>query len=185
MKPTGKQISDAAYAGDIELLRRYAGQGGDFNEIEQGDTLLEEIISDLCLDKVECRYDVVRELLALGADPNLLGEDRRGPMIPAMLSMDTEMLRILLEAGADPNEVAGFFDSETLYDWAEFDYRFETYDLNAPDKPTEADKADEDAWLTYLDRMAVKHGKRRPDHLYLLRKHGAKTAQELKTRANT
>lgn len=59
-------------------------------------------------------------------------------MLSPMFHMDTEMLRILLEAGADPNRPAGFFDAETFpncadsfYDYAECDYQFNvqaTYD---------------------------------------------------------
>lgn len=180
MKPTREQVSDAAYAGDLQLLREYAVQGADLNEIKSGDALLEDVVSALCNDDKAYRYEVVKLLMSLGADPNVLGEDRSGPLVPAMLGMDTDMIRILLEAGADPNKVAGFTEDETLYDWAEFDYRYEVYDLCEPEQPSAEDRQNENTWLQYLDRMAVNHDKRRPDHLFLLRQSGARTAEELK-----
>lgn len=180
MQPTRKQVSDAAYSGDLCLLREYAQQGADLNEVEDGgDSLLEDIISNLCCDEKPYRHEVVKVLLSLGADPNILGEDQSSPMIPAMLKMDTEMLRVLLEAGTDPNKPPGFSPSESFYDWAESDYRYELYDFREPEQPTEDDRENEDAWLRYLDRMAVKRNQRRPDHLFLLRQFGARTAVEL------
>ena len=161
------------------MLELYAAKGADFNEVgPKGDSLFEDILFDLCLDEKPFQYEVVKALLRLGADPNVLGQERSSPMTPAMLRMDTEMLKILLEAGADPNAAAGFTESELFYDWAEFDYRYTIYDLCEPDVANEQDKADEDSWLLYLDRMAIKHGTRRPDHLFLLRRFGAKSIRE-------
>jgi len=37
----------------------------------------------------------------------------------------------------------------------------------------------EEEWLKWLDYMAVKYDKRRPDHLFLLREYGARTSSEL------
>lgn len=179
MKPTRQDIRDAARHGNTDLLRTYAQQDGDFNEIELGDTLLEDIVADLCADQNPHRYDMVRLLLALGSDARMLGEENSSPLIPAMLCMDTEMLRILLDAGADPNRVSGFAEDELFYDWAEFDYRFEIYNANPPDTPTEEDEKDEDSWLRFLDRIAMKNSVRRPDHLFLLRQYGAMSAHEI------
>lgn len=179
MKPSRKEVCDAAYAGDLKLLRELAARGADLNEIESGEeSLLKDVISDLNMDAKPYRYAVVRTLLDLGSDPNILGEENSGPLTPAMFSMDTKMLRVLLEAGADPNRAGGFFPSESFYDWAEFDYQYQVYDGYAPDIPTEADKKDADAWLQFLDRIAIKNNVRRPDHLFLLRRFGAKTMVE-------
>jgi len=71
-------------------------------------------------------------------------------------------------------------DGETLYDYAEFDYRYETYDMKLPEEPAETDRVSEDAWLKFLDRLAIKYGKRRPDHLFLLRERGALTTDEVR-----
>lgn len=178
---TRKEIMQAGYEGDIPLLRQLLAAGANLNEIEPGkDSLLKEIVSDLCNDEKPFRYDVVRALLGAGADPNILGEERSSPMTPAMIHMDTEMLRLLLDAGADPNKAGGFSPEESFYDWAEFDYRYNVYDLHLPEEPTEDDQRDENAWLRFLDRIAEKHGVRHPDHLFLLRDRGARTMQEIK-----
>lgn len=180
MKPTRQDILDAAYSGNAALLREFARRGGDFNEIADGDTLLHDAVSDLCVDDKPYRYDIVHLLLTLGADPKILGDEHSSALVPAMLEMDTEMLRILLDAGVDPNRTSGFTESELLYDWAEFDYRYQVYDINPPDKPSEDDKRDEESWLRFLDRIAIKNNVRRPDHLILLREHGARSAHEMK-----
>nr|WP_298168369.1 hypothetical protein [uncultured Pseudomonas sp.] len=83
-----------------------------------------------------------------------------------------------------------FSSGEAPYDWAESDYCYSTWyepfheggSLLPPDTPTAADEANEDAWLLYLDRCAVKHGMRRPDYLLLLREFGARTMAELKSK---
>jgi hypothetical protein len=51
---------------------------------------------------------------------------------------------------------------ESLYDWADFAYRYEVWSMNLPEEATVDERSDMDAWLGYLDRLAVKHGKRRP-----------------------
>lgn len=181
MKPSRDEVYEAACDGNIPLLRELVSRGADLNEIQNGDTFLEDVISSMEIDEKPYKYDVVKALLELGADPKILGEESASPMIPAMLAMDTEMLRLLLVAGADPIAAQGFDDKELLYDWAEFDYRYHTFDsLRLPEEPTEEDKRDEDSWLKFLDRTAVKHGRRRPDHLFLLRQYGARTAQEMR-----
>lgn len=187
MKPTYDEICKAACEGNLPLLRELAHRGADLNEVNSsGDTLLDDVLTDLCIEERPYRYDVARALLELGADPNVLSEGRSSPMLSPMFHMDTEMLRILLEAGADPNKPAGFLDAElfpnhadSFYDYAECDYRFNVYDFHLPDEPTDADRKDKESWLAYLDRMAIQHGVRRPDHLYLLRSYGAKSAVEL------
>ena len=176
MKPAREKIVEAAHSGNLALLRLLAQRGADFNEVcPYGDSLLEEIVSGLGGEGKPYKYDVVRLLLELGADPNVLGEERSSPLAPAMVAMDTEMLRILLEAGADPNKCGGVTEDESFFDWAELDYMFEMFDCILPEKPTIDDKKDEDSWLQFLDRIAIKHGVRRPDHLFLLRQHGARS----------
>ena len=95
------------------------------------------------------------------------------------------MIRILLDAGADPNAEKMDSESESFHDWAEFDYRYEIWSVNPPEKAIDADRSSEDAWLAYLDRLAVKYGKRRPDHLQLLRRRGALSMAELRQRAGS
>ncbi|MCU0427579.1 MAG: hypothetical protein MUF71_18350 [Candidatus Kapabacteria bacterium] len=47
-------------------------------------------------------------------------------------------------------------------------------------KPREADTATPDTWLHFLNRLAVKYKRRRPDYLVSLRVFGAKTMRELR-----
>lgn len=186
-----------ACAGDIVAMRAQVAEGLDLNSMDQfGDTLLEMVISELEYCPDAPKYKVVQEMLRLGADPCGLSKDGSSPLFMAILNMDTEMLRILLDGGADPNAMlritlgAGLDPGmvemeavgESLYDWAEFAYRYEVWNMNLPEEATAAERSDKDAWLRYLDRLAVKHGKRRPDHLRLLRQRGALSMAELRQR---
>jgi hypothetical protein len=176
-----QDLRRAAYAGDIASLRQLVLRGGDVNEInDSGETLLSEVVGNLCADGEPFRYEVVAALLELGASPTLLDLEGCGPLTHSMFSMDTRMLQILLEGGADAGKVAGFDDSETFYDWAEFDYRYNVYDCHLPEAPSEEDRKTEEAWLAFLDRIAIKYHVRRPDHLYLLRAYGARSMREFK-----
>ena len=185
----------SACAGDIEAMRAQVAAGLDLNGWDQfGDTLLEQVISKLDLEAP--RYEVVQEMLRLGADPCRLSKDGSSPLFVAVLNMDTEMLRILLDGGADPNALLRItlgakgdargmeMDNvdESLYDWADFAYRYEVWNMRLPEEASAAERSSEDAWLGYLDRLAVQHGKRRPDHLRLLRERGALSMAELRRR---
>lgn len=187
----------SASAGDIEAMRAQVAAGLDLNGWDQfGDTLLEQVISRLDLDLDASRYEVVQEMLRLGADPCRLSKDGSSPLFVAVLDMDTEMLRILLDGGANPNALlritlgadrdAGGVEmdalDDSLYDWADFAYRYEVWQLRLPEEASAAERSSEDAWLGYLDRLAVQHGKRRPDHLRLLRERGALSMAELRRR---
>ncbi|MEF8750097.1 MAG: ankyrin repeat domain-containing protein [Candidatus Accumulibacter propinquus] len=187
----------SACAGDIDAMRAQVAEGLDLNGRDRfGDTLLELVISELEYCPEAPKYRVVQEMLRLGADPCGLSKDGSSPLFMAILNMDTEMLRILLNGGADPNALlritlgAGADPDvlemetlgESLYDWADFAYRYEVWSMNLPEEATVAERSDMDAWLGYLDRLAVKHGKRRPDHLRLLRQRGALSMAELRQR---
>ncbi len=186
---TAPELLDAATAGDFERVRQLAQAGADLNALDDGEPLLDRAVSAFTLlDSVPAfAADMLRLLLQLGADPNRPGDEGMTALHTAMLAQSVELMRILLEGGAEPNGMQGFGPGGTLYDWAEVDYRYSTWDepfglqgsLMPPDTPTAADKASEDAWLLYLDRCAVKHGARRPDYLFLLREFGARTATEL------
>lgn len=175
------EMIHAAVEGDLALLRELVERGADLIEVEPGgDSLFEDIMFCICCDDVPHRYTVVQTLLELGADPNVLGEERSTPMATPMIHMDTEMLRMLLEAGADPNKAGGFMESESFYDWAVFDYWYQALDMDRLDGATEDDKKDDDAWLAFLDKTAIERNVRRPDHLFLLRRYGAKSMTEMK-----
>ncbi|MGK8435911.1 ankyrin repeat domain-containing protein [Ectopseudomonas hydrolytica] len=189
MDTTTLALLDAAAAGDLERVRQLAQAGANLNALDDGETLLDRAVSAFTLpDSVPAfAADMLRLLLQLGADPNRTGDEGMTALHTAMLARNVELMRILLEGGAEPNGMPGFGPDGTLYDWAEVDYRYSTWDepfglqgsLMPPDAPTSADEASEDAWLLYLDRCAAKHGARRPDYLFLLREFGARTAEEL------
>ncbi len=179
MKPTGAEVIEAVIADNIDLLQELEKGDINFNEVEEdGSTLFEEILFWLEHDDKPYKYSIVKTLIKLGADPKICGPESGGPLVSPMLKMDTEMLKILFEAGADPN-VNGFTENELIYDWAEFDYRYQVLGINPPDEPTEEDEKNEDTWLNYLDRTAVKHNDRRPDYLFVFRKYGARSIKEL------
>ncbi len=162
---------------NLERAAELLHAGADINARDwQGEPLLSKIIQPINGDAN--RRKVVSFMLDHGADPRLIGPDNTGPLFSAVLAMDTEVLRLLLDHGADPNREEEL--GETLYEYAEFDYRYETYDLNLPEQPTDAENESAAAWLQFLDRVAIKYGKRRPDYLFLLRERGALTTAELK-----
>lgn len=181
-----RSIVGSACAGDPESIRRLVRSGIDLTCLDQfGNTLLEVVIAQMAFFPDAPRYKVVAELLRCGADARQHNTDGYGPLYSAVLNMDTDMIRILLDAGADPNAEKMDSESESFYDWAEFDYRYEIWSVNPPEKAIDADRSSEDAWLAYLDRLAVKYGKRRPDHLQLLRRRGALSMAELRQRAGS
>ena len=175
------RVVDRACAGDIEGIRSWVRSGFDLTGLDHsGNTLLEVVIGQMAFFPDAPKYKVVAELLRCGADARQLNADGFGPLFAAVLNMDTEMIRILLDAGADPNAEKMDSESESLYDWAEFDYRYEIWNVNLPEGATDADRSSDDAWLAHLDRLAVKYEKRRPDHLQLVRQRGALSMAELR-----
>jgi hypothetical protein len=177
-----KKLIDAAYDGDLKTIRDIVASGFDLSTPNScGESILSAAIFELSFwnEVKPYRYEVIKLLLELGANPNQLNDEKSGSLTDAMLMRDTEMIRILLEAGAKPNEFGGFSESESFYDYAEFDYRFCIWDLHLPEKKPENISDDENTWLLWLDEMAVKYQRRRPDYLFLLRQYGAKTLAEL------
>jgi hypothetical protein len=179
-------LIDAAVRGDIAAIREQIAAGFDLRATAQyGESVLAQAISvmEVVVDTpLPHRYEVISTLLELGFDPNQLDPDGAGPLTEAMLAMDTDMIRLLLDAGARPNDVSGFFPGDTLYEWAEISYLFHVWDVNGfpqGEEPTEGDARTKDDWLAWLDRMAIKHNLRRPNHLFLLREREARTKQEL------
>jgi hypothetical protein len=180
-----KYVLDAAYNGESQKIRDAVANGFDLNTPDSDKNfpcyILAEAISELSFPSSEektYRYEIVKLLLELGANPNQLDVEKSGALTDAMIAMDTEMMRVLLEAGANPNHYGGFSDSETFYDYAEFDYRYRIYEMNNYPEP-QPTYADEDSWLLWLDEIAIKYNRRRPDHLFLLRQYNAKTSNEL------
>jgi hypothetical protein len=168
-------LRQAMNEGDVRKIIRLIDAGADVNERGMdGEALLDEAIT--ALEGHPSLACLVKELLARGADPRILNNDGSGPLFAAAIIKDPVIMKMLLEAGADPNKE--FDAGEILYQWADFDYRYDEYDLSLPEKPTEAEQTSEDLWLLFLERLAVKYGKRPPDYLRVLRDYGAKTKRE-------
>jgi hypothetical protein len=177
-----KSFMAHACAGEIEALRDLVAGGFDLNGRNQfGDTILEYTISTLDLYPQAPKYAVIREMLRLGADPDGPSQDGSRPVFAAALNMDTEMLRLLLDAGADPNVVHLRTDSdgESLYDWAHAVYLDEVWQGHSFTEVKQADREDEETWLRHLSRLAHHYDKARPEHLQLLRERGALSMFEL------
>jgi ankyrin repeat protein len=179
-----EKLYDALIHAKLDQAAILLEQGANINETNKwGDSLLDELIR-LIYDEDERRH-VVKFMLNRGADPLIRNNEAFGPLGSAILAQDTEVLRLLLDHGADPNIECDDGMHELLYDYAEFDYRYETYDFRLPEEPAESDKESEEAWLNFLDRIARKYDKRRPDYLMLLRQRGAKMWIEHKNEENT
>ena len=167
---------------DLAAVLRLLDSGEDVNERDElGMSLLDLTI--LGLASHPQRVEIVRSLLERGADPKIRAYEGAGPLYSASLIRDATIMEMLLRAGADPNAEADRV--ETVYDWAEFDYRFDEYDLHLPENPEPKDKASEEAWLDFLDRLAVKYGKQRPDYVRVLRQYGAKRYSEIRAAAGS
>lgn len=177
-----EEFKTAARAGDLETMRKMVAEGFNVNDdLDTDMTLLEEVIGELGMAEDVPRHDVVREMLSLGADPKRLSDEGSSPLFAALLSMDTEMVRILLDAGTDPNAMEMESEFESLYDWAEADYQFEVWgEDKPPETPTTEEQLDSGLWLEFLDRLAVAHDRLRPDHLRLMHERGARRMTELK-----
>lgn len=167
-------------------------QGDDINQADAfGESLLARAVDTLCdpaSPGFPTRYERITFALDNGADPTQLDHEGCGPLLSAMLWRDAGMIDILSNAGADANAEVGFSDNETLLDWALFDYRYENF-LGIKGKRiplmamSAADKASVDAELGYIRRVyeqfGTEYGYEKPDFLDALRKHGAKTWDEL------
>jgi hypothetical protein len=186
---TANRLISAATAGDFERLRALVAGGADVNACDQfGDSVLTVSIGDPDNEDMSLRLAIANELLQLGADPCQTGEDGDGPLCVAAVRMDIDVLRLLIDAGARPNEESGWDPNMTLYDLALDSYFVRIWLMESdkpgiPEVPDEQDLGSEDTWLNFLDRMAVKYGKPRPSHLFFLRERGARTKSELDSQA--
>lgn len=174
-----------AERGDVAGMEALVAQGLSLTVSDAfGDGVLSRMIDHLQDQPREHVLAMVKEAVCLGADPRQLdrdGDDVLSPLVGAMLYMDAALLRFLLEAGADPNALRDMGRLHSLYDWAWTDYQLEEWGGNKiPEQPTDADRATEEGWIVFFDRMAAKYGRRRPDHIAVLRKHGAMTTTEMR-----
>ncbi len=176
------KLSKAACNNDLDTIKALLNAGFDKESIDEyGEPIFSDIVFNLLEEQAPHRYDMVKSLIELGFDPHNLDTEGSGAITHAMLSMDTEMLQVLIEGGARPNETSGFKANETLYDWASFDYIYQIWGGNKyPQQPPEKALSNEDSWLQWINEIAEKQQRRCPDHLLLLRKLGARGGEELK-----
>ncbi|WP_148300386.1 ankyrin repeat domain-containing protein [Holophaga foetida] len=171
-----QNLRKAVQAGDLDGARAALQAGADPNHLDGPDD--ESILNTAMWTRDPAlRYAMAELLLQVGADPNIPQEDNLRPLVDALRFMDTEVARLLLDRGANPNLIVDGLGS--MYDMAAFNYRLYVWELGGLSAPAEADLATEEAWLAFADRMAVKHDRRRPDHLILMRERGARTRREI------
>ena len=182
MAASRSPLWQALRARDSAEMFRLLDSGANINEPnDYGDSPLSEAIFEFA--DLPDRGQIIGEMLRRGADPRLLDKEKCGPLLDAAIIKDAAIMRMLLEAGADPNREFGCAGAVPLYEWALSDYRCDEDLLNPPDDPTPQEKESEDGWLSYIERMASKYGKRPPDYIRVLREYGAKTGWELEEQA--
>lgn len=139
MSALREKLIRACESFDTASISAVLEKGANINQVNEfGESILTEILSYLYESpKI---YEVVKFLLENGANPNLLDEEKNGPLTPPTLQMNEQLVELLCEYGADPNLYGGFDERETLYDWADLDYQLEIYALDFPEKPTNDDK---------------------------------------------
>lgn len=112
--PDVKALISAASSYDFERVRALVASGADVNGCDQyGETVLMAAIGDPDNSDASLRLAIARELLSLGADPCKTDDDRSGPICKAAVRMDTEVLRLLMDAGANPNDEAGWEEGQS------------------------------------------------------------------------
>lgn len=93
------EIVTHAQSGDGERLKYLLDRGADPNTIRTGDRA-----SLLIVSSTGGHIDVVRTLIAKGADPNLANRNGWTPLMAAVAHGHRAVVRLLLENGADPNK---------------------------------------------------------------------------------
>lgn len=155
--------------GNVRAINALIADGQDLNVVSEfRNTPLQHAILSI-EDSVKRRL-IVELLLNLGCKP-IPAPYGGGPLLSAVIQADNDVLAMLLQHGADPTKEHDM--GEPLFDWAEFDYRYETWDLDLPEASAETDRTSDSAWVAFLNRLAVKYGKPRPIGLRLLLDYGA------------
>ncbi len=96
--PEQLQLANAIYEHDLEQVNRLIPAAGDLNKpYKQGTTLFDYAMSNS--DKSEASLEIVRAMLAAGANPNV---PPARPLTLAILE-GQRVTQVLLDAGADPN----------------------------------------------------------------------------------
>lgn len=97
-KPTYGTLHDAVIAGDIDAVRAFHNRGFSVNALDshQYTPFMYAIHNN--------NIGMVQELIALGADVNKENRAKQTPLMWAALKLNTEILALLLDAGAQPTK---------------------------------------------------------------------------------
>ena len=165
-------MHQAIIAADFAAIDCALGNGAHIDSANNfGETGL--ILAIDLIDDKHDRFAVVAHLLKHGANPSITDDGGCNALFSATLRKDAKLINILIQHGASPDiKLDG---GEPLYEWAEFTYRYDLFDLHLPEEPAENDLLTELTWLNFLDRLARKYHKPRPDYLFLLYKNSQKS----------
>jgi hypothetical protein len=165
-------LDDALRASETERTHRLLATGADPNRIEpiSGERPLQAAIKNI-LDPA-ARYCAVSHLLAYGADPDRCNRDGTGPLYLALMHRDARVLELLLRFGGSPNAESAPGQRSLLWLSVQ-DYCLDTYGGRLPEVPGDATCSDPDALIEFLDRLAARQRKPRPECLQLLRLYAA------------
>src|SRR5438876_12415561 len=100
--PDSPPLDDILEQKDVDELLRVLDAGANVNELTVWGSLLKRVI--LAFEAHPRLHELVVELIRRGADPRLLTDDLGGPLFSAVIIRDAEIVRLLLLAGAQPND---------------------------------------------------------------------------------
>jgi ankyrin repeat protein len=114
MTATDQQLEAILHGGDIDAVKELIAKGADLNAVaEDGNCIFTEAI------KFSEDLEYIRDLLKLGAKADVPDCPGATPLVLAVWSNHFLLVRMLLQAGANPNTIA-FKDDDptTAYDAA-------------------------------------------------------------------
>ncbi|KFY91135.1 hypothetical protein V498_05641 [Pseudogymnoascus sp. VKM F-4517 (FW-2822)] len=98
------RIYDAARAGQIDLFEQALPAGLPANMTnEKGDSLQLSNYLEIMLAAYHGHSQLVRLLISHGANPNSLNDRGQSPLAGAVFKNESEVVKVLLEGGADPD----------------------------------------------------------------------------------
>ena len=181
--------------GSVDLVREKVKGGFDLNcTNKEGYTLLEYEVRFSQLTNLN-RLHQIKELISLGANPNHSGTVNHGCLYLAIDNIDTDIIRVLLDAGVEYNSVNlevnyskkyGFsIQAESILDFAIYQCWFDVREsktsakIEFPENNLFWECPTTDLRIQLLDELSTKYHKKRPEMLFLLREQGALSLSEI------